>query len=55
MPSAPELCASCGEFSFGVIRDLCPDCREPRNVEAICHKKAAECISCKKCERREEA
>jgi hypothetical protein len=28
MSCSPELCASCGEFSFGVLRGLCPRCRE---------------------------
>ena len=54
MPCTPELCVSCGEYSFGLIRDLCPECREPHGAQAICKEKLAECITCKKCERREE-
>ena len=52
MSCAPELCASCGEFRFGVVRDLCPECRESGPPEAkFCHKVPAECSTCKKCER----
>lgn len=51
----PELCASCREFSSGVLRDLCPECRNPEQAKVICHKQSAECLTCQKCKREEAA
>lgn len=47
MSCNPELCAACGEFSFGVLRELCPACIAPDPPEAnICKKVPAECLAC---------
>jgi hypothetical protein len=49
MSCNPELCASCGEISFGILRDLCPSCREFPLENLICREILAECLGCKKC------
>lgn len=47
MSCNPELCAACGEHSFGVVRELCPRCNEPFPPGAvICNKVPAECLVC---------
>ena len=33
MSCTPEFCASCGEYSFGVLRDLCQECRQPHEAK----------------------
>ena len=42
MSCTPELCASCGEFSFGVVRDLRPRCREFPPEIPVCREILAE-------------